>query len=354
MKLSIRSILFVAIFFAPVAMFGQSTFGLVAHWPFSGNASDNTGKGHNGTMNNVTATAGKSGVSNTAIRFAGASNSYITIPYQPDLNLTNYTFCAVLKPEGFYTNTCQISMIMARGVDHGYPGSYFLSLTENVFDSSCTTFDTNRYVFTCGGGPSNYPYHYSWADSPTVHTNQWYCVIGTFDGTAFRIYVNGDLRVIAPPQVPVPIGTSTDGLSIGANIFGNASQYPYWFKGVMDDLRIYNRVLTASEIANYCNPVGDGGTDTTASVIGIEQNISVAIAPNPNSGNFSVHGILTSPTAAIDVYNTVGQLVYRKVVAPVQNAINEHIELPVVADGVYIVKVTAGVESKTYKMLIRR
>lgn len=355
MKLSVRNTLLISMFLFPVAASAQSTFGLVAHWPFSGNANDATGKGHNGSMSNVTPVAGKGGLPNSAIQFSGSPSSIITVPYQPDLNLTNYTFCAVVKPEGFYTGTCQISCLLARGNDNSNPGAYFLSMTDNVFDSTCNNMDTNKVVFTCGGGPSNYPYHYSWAYSPTVHTQQWYCVIGTFDGSIFKIYIDGQLKSTAAPQSPaVPIGTSTNGLSIGGTIFGNATQYPYWFKGVMDDMRIYNRVLSENEIANYCNPVGDGGSDTTAGVNNIEQNLLVEIAPNPNSGSFSVRGNITSSSAAIEVYNTVGQLVIRKDLSPVNSTIDERIDLQDAANGIYFVKVTGGQESKTYRMVIQK
>ena len=100
-----KAALLIALTLLPLAGFSQSNNGLVAHWLFTGNAFDSTGNGHNGTMNNVTFTTGRAGNVNTAVRFNGSDTSHITAPYTSDLNLVNYSLCALVKPEGFYTNT---------------------------------------------------------------------------------------------------------------------------------------------------------------------------------------------------------------------------------------------------------
>ena len=235
--------------------FGQASIGYpVAHWSMNGNANDVSGNGHNGTMYNVTPTTGVNGQSNTALYFSG-NQSYISVPYSADLNLNKYTICAMVNVHGYYTGLCQESIILQRGTNNN-SGSYSLNLNNNSFDSSCSTYDTTKYVFTTGCVPTNntntfFPCQYS----PTVTKSVWYCVVATFDSNKSRIYINDTLKSTLNVNPADVIGSSTEGISIGMNTFGNSVTYPYPFKGVIDDIRLYNRVLSDSEIIKFCTQV---------------------------------------------------------------------------------------------------
>ncbi len=73
--------------------------------------------------------------------------------------------------------------------------------------------------------------------------NVWYHIVGTWDGTYQKIYINGKLENIASPQVL--IGNFDSNLYIGA-YGGNIPQYA--INGTIDDIRIYDRALSAEEI----------------------------------------------------------------------------------------------------------
>src|SRR5690606_19368161 len=120
--------------------------GLVAHWPFNGNVADVSGNGHNGTAYNITYGAGKAGTANTAAVFNG-TNSYVFVPYKSDLNLSNYSICALIKPTGYYTGLCQVNLILARGTEP-QPGYYRLCYMDNIYDNgNCNYLDTSKEVF---------------------------------------------------------------------------------------------------------------------------------------------------------------------------------------------------------------
>ena len=70
---------------------------------------------------------------------------------------------------------------------------------------------------------------------------QWSHVAIVFDGTQASFYVNGALVSTRP--VSASITARGNGLRIGAD--ANTQQF---FKGAIDDLRIYRRALTAAEI----------------------------------------------------------------------------------------------------------
>lgn len=223
------------------------TAGLVAHWPFSGNANDAGPNGNHGNTNNVTLTTGKLGLPNSAYLF-NSSSSYIGVPYKANLNVgTAITMCAVFRPTGFYPGTCQGNYIFTRG-QQGTTGSYELHYTDNPYNS-CSQHDTNLYVMGTNTG-NNLPANQSvWQSASKIHTGTWYCVVATMSGGTLNVYVNG---VLSHTSNGWNIGSSTDSICIGKQPWGGPS-FPYNFTGVIDDIAIYNRALTTAGIDSYCN-----------------------------------------------------------------------------------------------------
>ena len=78
-------------------------------------------------------------------------------------------------------------------------------------------------------------------------TGTWYQVAGTYDGTTIKTYENGvlDRQLAASGNMdtvtyPLTLGRSAD------------TAVAYW-NGLIDDARVYNRVLSAAEIAALFN-----------------------------------------------------------------------------------------------------
>jgi hypothetical protein len=71
--------------------------------------------------------------------------------------------------------------------------------------------------------------------------NTWSHVAGTYDGTTLRLYVNG--TQVTSKAVTGSIVSSTGPLRIGGN-----SIWGEYFRGRIDEVRIYNRALSAPEI----------------------------------------------------------------------------------------------------------
>ncbi|MBN2018875.1 MAG: S8 family serine peptidase [Sedimentisphaerales bacterium] len=81
--------------------------------------------------------------------------------------------------------------------------------------------------------------------SRSVTAGQWYFVTSTWDGSVFKIYINGELSGMNS-NVPAGLIDYCPGGTLRFGIWWSQGQYP--FQGVMDDVRIYNRALTAEEI----------------------------------------------------------------------------------------------------------
>jgi PKD repeat protein/glucose/arabinose dehydrogenase len=197
--------------------------GLVGAWGFneaSGTTvSDASGNGNTGTVTGATrSTAGRFG---GALSFDGVNDS-VTVADANSLDLrTSMTLSAWVRPTvggGWRTVLLKEQ-----------PGQLAYALYSST--------DNNRpsgHVFTTGdmalGGPSVLP------------ANAWSHLAAVWDGLTMRLYVNG--TQVASGALAGTAATSSTPLRIGGN-----SVWGEWFAGLIDEVRIYNRALTAAEIA---------------------------------------------------------------------------------------------------------
>lgn len=155
-------------------------------------------------------------------------------------------------------------MIFCRGTAAGTgTGTYFLQFTDGPAGLGCSsgTVDTTLDCFVpgaCASGVSLYPSSYgAFNFTPHIVENLWYTVVATFNDTVYKVYVNGTLmNTIAITSPGNPMGVSTDSASIGNCIYSALTGYPYYFKGIMDDILLYNRVLTDTEIVHLTDTCG--------------------------------------------------------------------------------------------------
>jgi hypothetical protein len=126
------------------------------------------------------------------------------------------------------------------------------------------------YAHTSSQGPS---VHISTGGSEprarsatAIGNSTWTHLAGTYDGSTLRLYVNGALAV--SQAATGPIAASTGALRIGGN-----NIWSEWFQGLIDDVRLYDHALTATEIqTDMQTPVGDATpppSDTTPPTVAI-------------------------------------------------------------------------------------
>src|SRR6185436_3944332 len=210
---------------APLSFTAVNPAGLVAAFSFSEGAgttvTDLTGTGNTGVIGGATWTSG--GRYGKALSFDGVSN-WVTVNDSPSLDLTtNMTIEAWVNPAT--TSGWQSVLYKERpaATDAGNAWALYAS------DSSAPPA-----VYAAIDGASN----------------SWTHLAGTFDGTSLRLYVNGTL--VRTLSLRGRITATAGPLRIG----GNAPSIPYggqFFKGVIDEVRIYNRTLSQSEIQTDMN-----------------------------------------------------------------------------------------------------
>lgn len=232
--------------------FAQGANGLIGQWTFDGNANDVSGHGMNGIAYNVTSTTGINGTPNTAYQFNGTS-SYIDVPYDSLMNTQIHSFCALIKPTGFYSGSCQGNAIIWRGVDQNSDFSYQLEMFDNAYDNSDAVYSPDHEVFAgwTGHTTGNTP-QVEWYYTPTIQLNTWYSVVLTYDGDSTRIYVNSVLMNTF--YNPSTFTNTTNNMTFGWAQNG----HPYWLNAAVDEIRFYNRVLSPAEVAMFGDSLGTG------------------------------------------------------------------------------------------------
>ncbi len=232
--------------------------GLEAGYPFSeasglttADASDN---GNTGTLlNGPVRTPGRYG---NALLFNGV-NSYVSVPDSPTLGLGS---TGTLEA---WVNLSSLNVwhgVMSKGnADASEPQNYGMEIDS-----------LNRVMCILGTGVAGLNLY----STTAMDANQFHHLACTWNGTTLSLYIDGVLNA-STAQTLTPVANNSP-LTIG-QYGGNADQ----LKGIIDDVRIYNRALSQIEIQSDMNsPItppsdsdGDGVPDYRDNCINV---------PNPD------------------------------------------------------------------------
>ncbi|MEO6314259.1 MAG: LamG domain-containing protein [Chitinophagaceae bacterium] len=214
--------------------------GLVAYYNFNnGTLKDSSGYDNHITFSNAVKTADRFGRANNAYLFNGSS-SYMSVPNSVSLNPTKaITLMATFKIQGFYAANCSNNQIFGKGWNDYIDGFYALRFYSTP---GCNMpLDTSKEViYGSFGDLSARP---STATSTYVHTNKWYNVVFTYGDGQASLYIDGVLqKSVAESAWFTP---NSQELFIGKH---GDPQYPFYFNGIIDELRIYNKALCAAAV----------------------------------------------------------------------------------------------------------
>lgn len=225
--------------------------GLVAYYPFNGNANDESGNNHHPTVVKVKYTKDRFGKANSASEFNGKTN-FIRIPNHPDLNFKEgFSISAWVMINDFYEGTCHGNRIIMKGAfDSDYEnGNYLLTFDDHPYTngSNCFTKTPDKKH------QSFYGAHTTSISKKYITRGKWYLLTYSYDGFNATLYV--DCEVQATGKKRNYNFSNDEDLFFGKM---NHAQYPYWFNGLLDEVRIYNRPLSISEIKLLCSKKSDG------------------------------------------------------------------------------------------------
>ena len=200
----------------------QTETGLVLY--LTGNAGagkimhDCSPMGNNGRIYGATWVEGKFG---KALKFDGVDD-YVNVSHNDVFNMSNFSVVMLFNPESF-TNP-----------NSGYKGHW---IYKNQYIAIITNSNGNVEVRTIDSGGAIVGLY-----SISLELGNWYLVAYTVsEGGEMKLYINGVLD--ASTTFSGPPTSNTNALRIGS-----AYDLNYAAKGKIDEVRIYNRVLSAEEI----------------------------------------------------------------------------------------------------------
>ncbi|HEX8762447.1 MAG TPA: Ig-like domain-containing protein [Candidatus Saccharimonadales bacterium] len=205
--------------------------GLVASYSFNEGTgttvADGSGTGNSGSIFQAAwYAAGKFG---KALSFDG-SNDYVSVNDSASLDLTNkMTLEAWVRPTA--SSGWRTVMLKENGSEMSY-GMY-------ARESSNRPSAWMRLNPTSGSSQSA-------GATPGLTLNTWSHMAATYDGTSLKLYINGALRATTNQSGSMYVGT-------GPLKFGGNAVWGEYFAGQLDEIRIYNRALTPTEVQTDMN-----------------------------------------------------------------------------------------------------
>ncbi len=278
--LGLASILF---FISSVFMVSATlTDGLVAYYPFDGNADDSSGNGNDGTVYGATLTTDRNNNSNSAYDFDG-SNDHILVADDDLLDLIGeYSYGFWVYPESFGNH---------------YTGLLLYGMATQDYAHYGMSFDTGGELVLWSGGGSRTDIKSNYQ----LGLNNWSHILVTHEGSGInetKLFVNGE-------HVESFTMSNATASSSDPVIYIGDWWSSHYFDGKIDDIRIWNRSLSQTEVSNEYSgdncPIENG--EVVNRSITFEEN-TVCNLPD----GFSIIGDNINMTCNNALFNSDGEL----------------------------------------------
>lgn len=294
---------------------------LVAYYPFNGNANDESANNNNGIVSGASLTNNRFNKSNSAYAFDGISN-YIEIPDNDVFSISTTSKLSIsvwMRVDQLdfsnYEGTGDYVHWMGKG-SNGDKEWLFRMYNKS---SPIRPNRTSCYAFNLSGGLGAGSYV-----EEELTVGEWihYAMIYDYSTNTIQLYKNGILKDtdmftdynITPQNgtTPVRIGTS---------------DFNSFFKGAIDDIRVYDGILTPEEITNLYN---ESVTLSTKTKVSSPLN-KLKLYPNPTSDVLKIYNP-ENKNISYKVIDSFGRVVKK---GQLQKQINMH-SLP---KGMYIISI---------------
>lgn len=202
--------------------------GIVGWWKAEGNALDSAGS-HNGTLEGGASYA--PGEVGQAFLLDGVTGC-VEIPDTPALDLASFTLEAWVR----FDSISGVRVVFAKPVGTGTYDSYTVWLNSGVLNAQACNVNGCDPQLTAPAA---------------VAADTWHHVAYTFDGTAQQQVLYLDGGQVASSATTLATGYDTQSLYLGRDTENGAPNY--FLQGSIDEAAVYDRALTAAEIASIYN-----------------------------------------------------------------------------------------------------
>lgn len=310
------------------------TNGLVAWYPFCGNANDESGNGNNGAASGALLTSDRFGNPNAAYNFDGV-NDYIEVPHSQDLDFS-------VNQEMSISYWVNISQYPTSGTEY--------QVIMKVDGGGTTTtgyqialFDDGHLELRAKNGAVN-PWVGIDTESSTIPLSGYHHFVSVIENESAQIYMDGVLQD-DDSYIGAAIGANTENLIIGWNN-AQTNGTSVAFAGELDDIGIWDRALTVQEVTDIYS-----GSVT----VGIDENSETEpfkIYPNPTEGLVNLYTNDLAGLVAYRILDTKGSVVAIGSFTAYQNH-QETVDLSTMPTGIYAIQMQSGDAVFTQKLVKR-
>ena len=238
--------------------------GLVADFRLDGNAVDSSSLANHGTVNGATPAQDRFGNCNKAMYF---NNSWVTVPHHAALNFSgSFSMAFWYKKDGDFTGP---AYLIGKGRDIENQYSFSGNLTSEGF--ALNNYPGNEGVFI---GSSS--------------SQVWHHAVCIYDKSSLKIQLFIDNQLATEKTTALIFSAvNTHPLVIGRHCTnpGGCGPWPYFFKGWMDDVRLYSRALSPTEITALYNAPPDYPTPADDLDCGLKAHLKMDGDAQDATGN---------------------------------------------------------------------
>ncbi|HEY1045686.1 MAG TPA: LamG-like jellyroll fold domain-containing protein [Bacteroidia bacterium] len=331
MKIKITTLFFALSLYFSLSAQVDLKDGLMLHLPFSGNARDTSGNERHGTVYNADLGFDRFGNPNSAYYF-NSNSSYIQIP-STGLTNKNYTYSLWVKADVIPAKDKYTYPFSIGGVGGG----------QNVALCNNSMTGWSGGVYNDGTPATSLV-----AAGIQSEVGVWYHLILVRTNSKIKLYINGVLNTNEQSYGNADATTGGTNPSYGTQVYawiGTRSLLSeFFFKGLVDDVRVYDRVINDDEIEALFN---ENKKTSLTSLPTIEQ---ASCFPNPSSGNFTID-LNDHSYSAYRVFNAYGQEIFNGNIDQSSTAIN--INLNGYSDGFYHVQLIGNI-NQNIRLILKR
>ncbi len=265
------------------------TNGLVAHYPFNGNANDESGNGNNGTVNGATLTEDRFGNINSAYKFDGV-NDYIKIG---NSSLKNSTISLWFNINSYPDKDSKDYNTLITNVNQS---QNLTGLTLQINDDS---------ILGASYGNNSIWKEFNAGNIDVLCANKKWChliLISDSITKESKIFLNGELKNTLSNNANF-IETEFEKILLGARYY--MSKYDFFHDGDIDDIKIYDRVLTECEVKALYNENDTKLKVTVQDTLNIylSQIITTVYTPSSAATTVKVYPNPTSKNLTVEIDN---------------------------------------------------
>ena len=220
--------------------------GLIAYYPFNGNANDESGNGVDGTVSGAAPVSDRNGTANSAYEFDGSDEDFIEVPLAFPTGAFTIAFWVLSKGEGY--NNFESFLEFGTRLEESY-----------IIDAPYIgTWDGNlgfpAFYIGVAEGASVSDFFFGRSTEDGILKDAWQFITYVYDpqGT-LTLYIDGISEDINP-AVPTETLFSEGLKAPGTNLFiGNSGSGGAGFTGLLDDIRVYERALNEDQVLELFN-----------------------------------------------------------------------------------------------------